>query len=61
LAECRHESLEPVGEQKTEDGVNSYYRCAACGTLLVVLPDRRVVAIPGVQQGTPPQEGANTS
>ena len=50
MTQCKHESLEFVGEQKTDDGVNSYYTCKACGELLVVTPTRKVIGIPAVQQ-----------
>ena len=46
---CRHESLQFVGEQKTDDGVNTYYNCAACGDLLVVTPAKAVYAVKGVE------------
>ncbi len=58
---CKHESLEFVGEQKTDDGVNSYYRCKACGTLLVMMPSHKVLGIPGLQGGHHPGDGTNTS
>jgi hypothetical protein len=46
---CKHESLEFVGEQKTDEGVNSYYRCKNCAMLLVMTPSRQVVGIPGAK------------
>ncbi len=49
MPDCKHESLEYVGEQKTEEGVNSYYKCKACGMLLVMTPSRKVFGIPGAQ------------
>ena len=58
---CKHVSLEFMGEQKTEEGVNSYYKCKACGTLLVVTPSRRVIGVPGVQRNPPSPEATNTS
>lgn len=48
MAACRHESLEHIGEQTTDDGVNSYYTCKACGMLLVLTPSKNVVGVPGV-------------
>ena len=48
---CKHESLEFVGDQKTDDGVNTYYKCKACGTMLVMTPSRQVIGIPGAKQG----------
>lgn len=50
MSKCMHESLDFVGEQKTEDGVNSYYTCKACGDLLVVTPARKVFGIPRIQE-----------
>jgi hypothetical protein len=48
MAPCKHETLEYVGDQKTDEGVNSYYKCKTCGTLLVVTPARKVIGIPSV-------------
>ena len=50
MSQCRHESLGYVGEQKTDDGVNAYYKCKACGDLLVVTPSRKVIGIKGTAQ-----------
>jgi hypothetical protein len=50
---CKHESLEFVGEQRTDEGVNSYYKCKNCGTMLVMTPSRQVYGIPGLQQDKP--------
>ena len=46
---CKHESLNYVGEQKTDEGVNSYYTCKSCGMMLVMTPSRQIIGIPGVQ------------
>jgi len=54
MAPCKHEILEYVGDQKTDEGVNSYYKCKACGTLLVVTPTRKVIGIPDVQEQSTP-------
>jgi len=48
---CRHETLEYVGDQKTDDGVNSYKRCRNCGMLFVMTPSGKLVGIPGVKPG----------
>jgi hypothetical protein len=45
MADCKHTDLEWVGEQKTEEGVNSYYRCKACSEVLVVTPQRKVFGL----------------
>jgi hypothetical protein len=59
---CKHESLEYVGEQKTDDGVNVYRRCNSCGALLVVTPSGKVIAVKGVKPGQPaPDKQAATS
>ena len=55
MPDCKHESLEYVGEQKTDVGVNSYYRCKSCGMMLVMTPTKQVIGIPGVQSDTPPK------
>lgn len=54
MPECRHLSLDYVGEQKTEEGVNSYYKCKACGMLLVMTPSRKVFGVSGIQHETSP-------
>ncbi|MDG7008828.1 MAG: hypothetical protein JRN06_11450 [Nitrososphaerota archaeon] len=55
---CRHESLENVGEQKTDDGVNSYKRCRKCGMLLVMTPSGKLIGVPGVKPDQSPPEKA---
>ena len=54
LQTCKHENLEFVGNQKTEEGVNAYYKCTACGTLLIMTPSRQVYGVPGVEQDQSP-------
>ena len=46
---CSHATLELVGEQKTDDGVNTYHVCKDCRALLVVTPTRTVIAIKGAR------------
>ncbi len=46
MSPCKHASVDFVGEQKTDDGVNTYLRCTTCGMLLVVTPERNVFGIP---------------
>jgi hypothetical protein len=53
MADCKHEDLEFVGEQKTDSGVNSYYKCKSCGMLLVMTPTKKVIGIRGVQSERP--------
>lgn len=51
MPECKHESLEYIGEQRTDEGVNTYFRCTKCGSLVVTTPARRVFSIEGVKPG----------
>ena len=48
---CKHESLEYVGEQKTDDGVNVYRRCKNCGMLLVLTPSGKLIGVKGAMPG----------
>ena len=57
---CKHAPLEPTGERKT-DGVDSYFMCKGCGTLLAMTPSSRAIGVPGMQAGHPSDGGANTS
>jgi len=49
MATCKHESLEYQGDQKTDAGVNAYYKCKSCGMLLVMTPTGKVIGVKGVQ------------
>jgi ribosomal protein S26 len=40
MTPCNHEKLDPVGEQKTDEGVKSYLRCKQCGSLIVATQGR---------------------
>ena len=45
--DCSHE-LEFLGEQKTEEGSNKYFRCRVCGDVFVFPPKGDVAyRIPG--------------
>ncbi len=35
---CPHANLSYVGDQKTDIGMNVYYKCDSCGCLVVVTP-----------------------
>ncbi|MCD6243139.1 hypothetical protein J7K06_05610 [Candidatus Bathyarchaeota archaeon] len=35
-AKCSHGEVELLGEQKGEKGVNRYYRCLKCGSILIL-------------------------
>lgn len=49
MTQCKHESLEWVGEQRTDSGVNTFYRCKHCNDLIVTTPEKSVYRVPGVQ------------
>jgi len=53
MAGCKHESLEYVGEQKTEGGVNVYRRCKDCGTLFILTPSGKLIGVKGARPGQP--------
>jgi len=55
MADCKHESLEFVGGQKTDSGVNSYYKCKSCGILLIMTPTGKVIGVRGAQSERPAQ------
>ncbi len=37
--ECSHGEVELLGEQRGERGVNRYYRCLKCGSVLILSED----------------------
>ncbi len=45
--ECPHEKVEFLGEQKGEDGVNRYYRCLKCGSVLILSEDGVLYEVAG--------------
>jgi len=45
LAQCTHANLDFVGEQKTENGVNTYFKCKGCGEVIVTTPDKKAYGI----------------
>ena len=57
---CKHANLEFVGNQKTDDGVNAYYKCKSCGILLIMTPSRQVFGVRGVQPEHPPAGNKGT-
>jgi ribosomal protein S26 len=36
---CLHEETEFLGEQKAEKGVNRYFRCKKCGSVIILSED----------------------
>ena len=49
MSDCDHKDLEPIGEQKTDDGVNKYFTCKSCGSLIVVTPGSKVYRVKGTK------------
>jgi hypothetical protein len=45
LDPCMHKTLDFLGEQRTDEGVNSYYKCRDCGATLVITPSRSAFAL----------------
>ena len=45
MARCSHGETEFVGEQKTDNGVNTFVRCKSCLAVLIVTPERKVFAL----------------
>lgn len=43
---CNHGEVEFLGEQKSEYGVNKYYRCLKCGNILILSEDGILYEIP---------------
>ncbi len=49
--ECKHVKLRKIGVQSAEGGVNVYYVCEECGSVLVVPPDKSsIYIVPGVKK-----------
>ncbi|MEM0439978.1 MAG: hypothetical protein QW463_00035 [Candidatus Caldarchaeum sp.] len=47
---CEH-SLEYLGDQKGEKGVNKYYRCVKCGDVFVYTDEEmKIYRIPGIKK-----------
>ena len=40
---CSHGEVELLGTEKGEKGVNRYYRCSKCGSVLVLSEDEGVL------------------
>ncbi len=53
MASCAHKTLDFVGEQRTDDGVNAYYTCKDCGDMVIITPSRKVIGLKGVQGSGP--------
>lgn len=48
MSDCKHPELEFLGNQKTDDGQNTYMKCKVCGDLVVVMPGNRGFSVNGV-------------
>lgn len=44
--ECSHGEVELLGEEKGESGVNKYYRCLKCGSVLVLSEEGILYQVP---------------
>ncbi|MCS7129399.1 MAG: hypothetical protein NZ919_02000 [Candidatus Caldarchaeum sp.] len=52
---CSH-TLEYLGDQKTDIGVNKYFRCVKCGDVFVQTADEaKTYRIPGVKGSQTPR------
>jgi len=58
---CKHESLEYIGEQRTDEGVNTYFRCRKCNNLIITTPERTVFSVEGVKPGMASVAGKDES
>jgi len=43
---CAHGDVELLGEQKGERGVNRYYRCKRCGSVLILSEEGVLYEVP---------------
>jgi hypothetical protein len=43
--DCEHRELEFIGDEKHEDGVNKYYKCKACGDVIVFTAAGKMVHV----------------
>jgi len=49
-SKCAHDKLEYLGDQKGERGVNKYYRCMRCGSVLILSEDGTWYEVPASKQ-----------
>ena len=47
---CPHKDTEYIGQEKSDDGINVYRKCRACGAVLVVTPTGKTIAIRGIKR-----------
>jgi len=46
MKKCSHGKVELLGEQRGERGVNVYYRCLICGSILILSEDGTLYEVP---------------
>ena len=49
-SKCAHDKLEYLGDQKGESGVNKYYRCVRCRSVLILSEDGTWYEVPASKQ-----------
>jgi len=42
---CKHEELEFLGSEKTDEGQNRYMRCKTCSAVIVVTAGGKIVSV----------------
>ncbi|MCS7115664.1 MAG: hypothetical protein RMJ15_03045 [Nitrososphaerota archaeon] len=47
---CSHGEVELLGEERSERGVNKYYKCLKCGSVLVLSEDGTLYEVPGIEK-----------
>ncbi|MDV3278691.1 MAG: hypothetical protein LYZ69_09565 [Nitrososphaerales archaeon] len=45
MTKCDHRNADFVGEQKTDEGVNTFLKCHSCLSVIVITPEKKVFAI----------------
>ena len=48
MAACSHSDLEYIGEQKTDKGTNTFFRCKGCGEVVILTPEKKAFGVKGV-------------
>jgi len=45
MKRCRHERLEFLGKERSDDSVNMYYLCRVCGGVIVFTKNDKVYSV----------------